>query len=90
MAHRVPAGHPGHRDTAAAILPLAEGELARGPVWVGIETGPSGGEGEDITFEDDGAAAVDTAIGEMSAAIAGDPNLRGFMVDSFETWSTLE
>lgn len=77
-----------YRDSADEILALAAGELANGPAWVGVETGPSE-EGDHTTFADDGAAALDAELAAMGATLGADPNFTGFMVDSYETWSAL-
>ena len=77
-----------YRDSAEAILPLVQTELARGPTWVGVETGPSE-EGDQTTFADDGADALDAALAAMTAEIGGDPNLEGFMVHHYGSWRDL-
>ena len=77
-----------YRDSAEEVLPLAATELSRGPIWIGLETGPSS-EGEGITFEDDGAAALEAAMSALADSTRDEPNLRGFMVDSYETWRSL-
>ncbi len=77
-----------YRDSAADVVAAAEGELREGKVWIGVETGASS-EGEDVTFADDGAAALDDALDALGAVVGADPNLEGLMVDSYETWRTL-
>ncbi len=77
-----------YRDTAAATLEQSATELTNGPIWIGMETGPDS-EGADLTFADDGAAAVDAAMTAMNDSVGSDPNFVGFMVDSYQSWSTL-
>ena len=77
-----------YRDTASAILDIAASELEGGPVWIGVETAPSS-EGEHITFAEEGASALSAALDEMEAEVGTHPNLRGFMVDAYESWREL-
>ncbi|MFH1463736.1 MAG: hypothetical protein ABIO70_05045 [Pseudomonadota bacterium] len=77
-----------YRDTAPEILALAATELGRGPAWIGVETGPTD-EGETVSFYDDGAAALASALEELADEVGGDPHLAGLMVDDYAHWRGL-
>ncbi len=82
-----------YRDTAAQVLAtgstmIALGESAGTPVRLSVDTRPSATEPH-TTFSEEGAAALDTALDAVDAAVTS-PVYRGMAVHDEQGWTWLE
>lgn len=82
-----------YRDTASAILEVAEAQLAEGdrnhtPVYIGVETNASD-EGNQITFHEEGAAYLDNQLALVSKLAGAHQSFAGIAVHDYTGWSAL-